>query len=387
MNITLTPRQRAFRMSGRALEEPVRENLQNMIKNANATIAEGFKGVTTDGNVIPGLYPIRQTGVSTAPLVAAAKAFLASLSPEDQAKARFPLETDVWQRWSNVHMYTMRHGAFMETMTDAQKDAVFDLMRASTSEYGFQTSRDIMRLNETILEMTGSTTEYGEWLYWVSVMGEPSETEPWGWQIDGHHLNFNCFVMGDQIVMTPVFWGSEPCWAPTGKYAGTRVFERNETAGEVLMRTLDDGQRGKAILTTEKLKDMLASGAFEDNVILPYEGLLAADMTGGQRDMLTEIVASFVDMMPEGHARIRMEEIKDRLNETYFAWIGQYGEGDAFYYRVQSPVVLIEFDHQRGVAFENDLPNRQHIHTMIRTPNGNDYGKDLLRQHYQQHPH
>ena len=46
-----------------------------------------------------------------------------------------------------------------------------------------------MRLNETIGEITGSWDEYGEWLYWLSIFGTPSTDQPWGWQIDGHHLN------------------------------------------------------------------------------------------------------------------------------------------------------------------------------------------------------
>jgi len=33
----------------------------------------------------------------------------------------------------------------------------------------------------------------------------------------------------------------------------------------------------------------------------------------------------------------------------------------------------------------SQTPTRQHIHTVVRTPNGNDYGKDLLRQHYKLH--
>ncbi len=57
----------------------------------------------------------------------------------------------------------------------------------------------------------------------------------------------------------------------------------------------------------------------------------------------------------------------------------------------QGGVVLISFDHQRPVALRHrlnpDLPRAAHIHTVVRTPNGNDYGKDLLRQHYLQHPH
>jgi hypothetical protein len=67
--------------------------------------------------------------------------------------------------------------------------------------------------------------------------------------------------------------------------------------------------------------------------------------------------------------------------------MGACEEDSVFYYRVHSPVLLIEFDHQRGVALDNDEPSRQHIHSVVRTPNGNDYGKDLLRQHHEQFDH
>jgi hypothetical protein len=33
---------------------------------------------------------------------------------------------------------------------------------------------------------------------------------------------------------------------------------------------------------------------------------------------------------------------------------------------------------------EKGKVTREHIHVVVRTPNGNDYGKDLLRQHYAQ---
>lgn len=85
-----------------------------------------------------------------------------------------------------------------------------------------------------------------------------------------------------------------------------------------------------------------------------------------------------------------MEEVRQHLDETRFAWLGGTGSESVFYYRIQSPVVLIEFDHQTPIALlhlDPNEPTRQHIHTVIRTPNGNDYGKDLLRQHYEQHPH
>ena len=53
-----------------------------------------------------------------------------------------------------------------------------------------------------------------------------------------------------------------------------------------------------------------------------------------------------------------------------------------FYYRIHSPVVLVEFDQHAGVIFDNAEPSSHHIHTIIRTPNGGDYGLDLLAQHH-----
>ena len=86
-----------------------------------------------------------------------------------------------------------------------------------------------------------------------------------------------------------------------------------------------------------------------------------------------------------------LDEVKAHLHETWFAWMGTCDPARPFYYRIHSPVILIEFDHQRGIALDNDEPSHNHIHTLVRTPNGNDYGRDLLRQHYEQfdhsHPH
>ena len=95
--------------------------------------------------------------------------------------------------------------------------------------------------------------------------------------------------------------------------------------------------------------------------------------------------------MRDGHARVRMSEVEARLGDTYFAWIGGTADDSVYYYRVHSPVILIEFDHETPVGLRHmypaGVPYREHIHSVVRTPNGNDYGKDLLRQHYAQHPH
>jgi hypothetical protein len=84
---------------------------------------------------------------------------------------------------------------------------------------------------------------------------------------------------------------------------------------------------------------------------------------------------------------VKLAEVRRHLDETHFAWIGGCELDSIFYYRVHSPVILIEFDHQRGVAFRGRPVSRDHVHTVVRTPNGNDYGRDLLRQHYERVKH
>jgi hypothetical protein len=169
-------------------------------------LKEPFKGVTTDGQIIEGLFKIQATGVSTGPVRKAAEAFLAALSEEQRKKTTFPEDDPEWRTWDNRH-FPARRGVSFKEMTEAQRRLAFELFRASLSAKGLQKTRDIMRLNETLAELTNNFKEYGELLYWITVMGTPSSTKPWGWQLDGHHVVVNYFVLGDQVVMTPTFMG------------------------------------------------------------------------------------------------------------------------------------------------------------------------------------
>jgi hypothetical protein len=354
------------------------------VENALKAVAEPFKGITHDGAVVPGLFPIRKTGVPTDTITEAAAEFLASLTAEQRAKTLFPVDTVEWRKWSNIHRTLMRHGTPFFEMNDVQRDQAFALLKESLSTQGFHTARDIMRLNETVMEMTGRLDEYGEDLYWLSIMGRPSAAEPWGWQIDGHHLNLNTFILGDQLVMTPSFLGSEPVYAKSGKYAGTRVFAAEEKSGLAVIRALSADQRNKAVLADDLPREPFTT-AFRDNLELGYEGIPYDALSSPQRDLLLRLVEIHVGHIRRGHAEVKMKEVTGHLPETYFAWMGGVEEDSVFYYRVHSPVIIIEFDHQRGQAFpEYDKPYRDHIHVVVRTPNGNDYGKDLLRQHYEQ---
>jgi Protein of unknown function (DUF3500) len=373
-------------VSARARPAELPPHLQAYADTGEALIAEPFRGITADGGIVPRLFPIQRTGVSARPLQDAAEAFLASLDPEQRARVCFRVASDAWRRWSNIHPFVMRHGVSLDEMSPAQRERALALLRESLSAGGFQTARDVMRLNEFVRTITGSDVEYGEWLYWVSVMGTPAPDEPWGWQIDGHHLIVNCFVLGDQIVMTPMFMGSEPVAAEEGPHAGIRVFRAEEQQGLDLVRALTPEQHRRAILATELPREAFTA-AFRDNFELKYEGIRCGELSSAQQRLLLDLLDTYVGRIRPGHAGLRLAEVQRHLADTCFAWMGGTDEESAFYYRLYSPVVLIEFDHQRGIVFDNDGPSRHHIHTVVRTPNGNDYGRDLLRQHHARFDH
>ena len=355
-------------------------------------LAQPYKGITANGEIEPNLFHVRSTGVSTEPVRTAAAAFLASLTDVERRATVFPMDSDEWRRWMNQSFY-VRQGMSFKDMSGAQREAAFALLRAGLSAKGLQLTRDIMRLNHTLGELNDNNfEEYGEWLYHLTVMGTPSASEPWGWQFEGHHAVINYFVLGDQVVMTPFFSGSEPATAAAGKYKDTTILRDEQQRALAFVNSLADAQRAKAILSFSKTGNDVLTEAWKDNVVLDYAGLRTTDMTEPQRRQLLDLVALYINNMEEGHARVRMDEVRQYLDRTWFAWIGKTEPGSVFYYRIHSPVILIEFDHNRPanlrhLAADPMAPNVEHIHTIVRTPNGNDYGKDLLRQHYLLHPH
>jgi hypothetical protein len=350
-----------------------------------------FKGITTNGEVVPGLFDIRPTGASTEAVRNAAERFIATLTPVQLARTMYPVDDVEWRKWMNQHFYA-RQGVCFAEMTDAQREATFGLMRVTLSARGFELTRNIMRLNETLAEMSNDHDFLGEWLYYIQVFGKPSATEPWGWKLEGHHAIINYFVLGDQVVMTPLFVGSEPARATSGKYKGTEVLQQEQNEGLLMLQSLPAAQQKQAVLNFSKTGNNNLTEAFKDNVVIDYAGLRTHDLAEPVRQRFRDLIHLYVSNMDDAHSRVKMDEVDRHLDNTWFTWIGGTQADSAFYYRVQSPVIAIEFDHQQPAnltkfASDPKKPTQQHIHCVVRTPNGNDYGKDLLRQHYLAHPH
>jgi hypothetical protein len=359
-----------------------------------ALYREPFVGVTVDGNPLRGLFELGANGAPTTAMVDAAVRLIDDLPAELRAALLLPVDAGEWRRWNNTEMYAYKYGLRLDEVSASVRDGVLAVLKGSLSNCGFEKTRDVMRLNHFLGELVGNTRVLGEWSYNFTMFGLPSANQPWGWQLAGHHLSLNCLVIGNQMVMTPCFMGAEPNYADVGPFAGTRLFESEERLGLELVRGLTEGQRRQAILFPSNFRDRLPperhhladhlhlGGAFQDNRVVPYEGVPAVGFSRQQRLKLLDLVKAHIEPLPQGPQAARMEEVERHLPYAHFCWIGGTGEDDTFYYRLQSPVVMIEFDHHSGVFLNNELPAKFHIHTIVRTPNGNDYGADLLRQHY-----
>lgn len=353
-------------------------------------LKEEFVGIKTSKGIEKDLFPIKSTGVSTLPIKLAGENFLKSLSKKQLAKTQFDIQDEEWRKWCNVDngIYT-RQGISLKEMNLKQRKLAFELMQNSLSAKGLQLSKDIMKTDQTLRELNNNDPIFDEELYFFTIMGVPSVSKPWGWQIDGHHLAINYFILGDQVVMTPTFMGGEPIITTTGKYKGNTIFQDEQNIGLKFMQSLSPEQQREATISNEKNRNNIQAEAFSDNNTVDFEGLPLSKMSENQKEQLLSLANQYISNMREGHAKVKMDDIKKHLDKTYFAWIGKTDVNAVFYYRIHSPVILIEFDHQSpiGVRGNGRQPTRNHIHTIVRTPNGNDYGKDYLRQHLEKHHH
>ena len=361
--------------------------------------AEPFRGVTTDGHVIPDLFALRPEGAPTLAMIEAVNALMSRLSPEQKKSCCFPVDSNQWRHWQNTELYVENYGLRLDEVPQSLRDAVMNVLRASMSQHGYELSRDVMRLNQFLGDIVGGPAVLGEWSYIFCLFGEPSASEPWGWQFFGHHLVLNCFVIGEQMVLTPAFWGAEPNYADHGPFKGIRLFQDEERAGLTLMRSFSAEQQQRAIVYHSMMggdlpegrrhfaDNLHLGGAFQDNRVVPYEGLKGTELSSVQQRDLMDLVDKYLMSLPPGPRSARISEVERHMADTHFCWIGGFSETSPFYYRVQSPVIFIEFDHHAGVFLTNERPEKFHVHTIVRTPNGNDYGIDLLRLHYKHAPH
>ena len=320
---------------------------------------------------------------SPAAMASAASKLLASLSPDQRRQATFPLESQEHEHWGFVPTEIFaRNGLTIGAMTDPQRAAAHDLMKAGLSQKGYLTATSIMQLEEVLKAIeeagggdaaAGRRMERNPVKYFVSIFGTPSSTGSWGWRVEGHHVSLNFTIAGGKLVSsTPQFFGSNPAEVRSGPKKGLRILAEEEDTARALLASLTPAERAKATLTGAAPGDIVTNNKVTIDPLAPA-GILAAELQQNQRDLLMKVVDAYASAMAPDIAADRMTKLRQAgVEKIGFAWAGPAEPGEKHYYRVQGPTFLVEFDNTQDDA--------NHIHSVWRDFNG-DFGRDILREH------
>ena len=327
--------------------------------------------------------PVEQESATAARMAEAASTFLASLTPDQRGRAVFAVDADERLNWHYIPRE--RQGLPFKELDGSQQKLAHALLSSGLSRHGYAKAVSIMALETVLAQLEGTTRRFPRDpdLYHVTVFGTPSDTAPWGWRVEGHHVSVNMLVAGGaRVAPTPSFFGANPARVPEGASApglvGLRVLAAEEDLARRVLASLEGDAHTRALISGEAPADILTKSEHRVRPDSPA-GLPAADMPSAGRDRLFALVQEYVRRMPEDVAGTRLNRIeKDGTGHIHFAWAGSETPGGPHYYRLQGPSFLVEYDNTQN--------NANHIHTVWRDFDG-DWGDDLLAGHYERSDH
>ena len=311
-------------------------------------------------------------------MVEAANHFLSLVPESDVQKVSFSFETDERTNWNFVPMTGKRKGLALEDMTHEQRVALHKLLQTTLSTEGYLKVTSIQQL-ERLLGMLESRPDYrNPGFYYLSIFGTPSLEGAWGWRFEGHHLSLNFSMVNGKAAGSPTFLGTNPGRVHESVFSGLEILNTEIRLARQLMMLLSEDQREKATIS-EKAPREIITGNSRVAMLDTFEGLSFKELDADQQDLLVLLLSTYIhNMEPEAASR-QLKRIKDSgLENLYFAWAGSVHEGEAHYYRIHGPKLLIEYDNTQN--------NANHVHSVWRDLE-NDFGRDYLRQHYDNNDH
>ncbi|CAL3969538.1 hypothetical protein PZA11_005943 [Diplocarpon coronariae] len=351
-----------------------------------------YKGFTSDGQVREELYHYTEDeGAPNEEVMEKAELLLGLLSEEEKRAVHCGEVTDdEFRLWSNPELYMNPGGLRLDECSPQIQTAVHSILKASTSAQGYEKILGCCLTNDFLGHLVNGQKVLNQHSYNFRLFGARSLSSPWGYTFFGHHLSLNVVFLGKRMVIGPTFMGAEPDRIDEGPHAGLRLFRTEELESLKLMQGLPKALQEKATLSKGMDGQSLGAdrwnpfderhlgGARQDNRVVPYEGCPVSEFPADQRELVLKLFRAFNEYYPPAVLQHRLALFEKHLDETYFAWIGEFGDEDPFYYRIHSPVAFLELDFHCGIFLTNTTPARCHIHTISRLPNRGDYGRALL---------
>ena len=324
---------------------------------------------------------MERSTLAKAPQTIAAMAQAArALATEIGSDNRLQFEFGNEQRFEWDYRPHVRAGVPLMDMSASGRRAAIRLIEVSVGARGSEKAASIMALENTLsdheaLDGTGVAGRPRDpSRYYFVIYGNPGGNDPWGWQVDGHHVSLNYTIVDNEYVaVTPTFFGSNPAKSLHGANAGFRALPEEEDVARDLLLALTDDQRKIALPDSIAPSDITTDSAAR---ITPGDpiGISLSALDDPQRDKLVGLIHVYVDRMTDEIAANQWKRIEgDGLDTVQFAWKGGVNVGDPHYYTVQGPRFLIEYDNTQN--------NANHIHSVWRDY-VSDWGDDMLGRHY-----
>ncbi|MBC7920943.1 MAG: DUF3500 domain-containing protein [Ferruginibacter sp.] len=310
----------------------------------------------------------------------AVTSFLTLLKDEQRAQATFPFESEERYDWHFVPRE--RKGLPLKKMNEDQRKAAMAMIRTGLSEQGYAKATAIMDLENVLRELESrppDDTRRDPVNYSFSVFGTPSDDQPWGWRVEGHHLSMHfSSVTQDLVVGTPGFMGTNPAIVPSGPQKGKQVLKQETDVGYALLQSFTPEQRKKAIFAEASPYEIFTANSRKAKMDTTV-GIAFAEMSADQQKTFRQLLDVYIRNYHKTLANYQMGQLeKAGLDKLHFAWAGSTDRTTGHYYRIHGPTLLIEFDNTQNDA--------NHVHTAVRDLT-NDFAEDLLREHYRKHPH
>ncbi|HEX5169748.1 MAG TPA: DUF3500 domain-containing protein [Cyclobacteriaceae bacterium] len=325
-------------------------------------------------------------------ITSATNHFISTLSADELKSISYEFGDTSRMKWTNLPVGMVpRPGIQYGSLSDNSRIAFHELLTTILSSQGYLKLTSIMKLDDIlntlyqqafdegkITQETLKMTQDLKWAhenYFIAIWGTPQEKDPWGLSFGGHHIALNATVTGKSVSVSPLFVGTDPSQVKSSKYAGWRVLSKEEDYGFMLLNFLSEGQKAKAILSQEVPRDIITNPKSSQR-ITSYYGISAKEFNDDQLEVLKLLIQEYTHNFEHSTAHMLYDQIiKTGLGKVYFAWVGSSERNKPHYYIVNGPDFLIEYDN---VGFQND---GNHIHAILRDK-GNDFGEDILKEHY-----
>lgn len=309
----------------------------------------------------------------------AAEIFLQSLDVSQLKEIQFPFDHSLKEQWHYLPALIFgRPGIQLKNLNAAQKELAFKLLRSHLSQTGYDKVLKIVDLENVLAEISRNYDMRDPEQYAFAFYGDPLNDDLWAWSFEGHHISLNFTIQGNNVSVAPAFLGANPATIKEGKRKGERTLGREEDLGFELVNAISEKQWQRAIIQGDAFSDIVTTNSIEAAPLDPI-GIKMKGLNSQQQKILVDLIDEYLSNMPAHLAERRREKLKEEeFEEIKFGWAGSTRSGEPHYYRIQGKTFLIEFDNVQN--------NANHIHSVWRDFNG-DFGRDLIKEHYQHSPH